>query len=150
VFCYNSSPHSSTGFSPHFIMTGQEPKWNIDFLLSNNEPLSISVPEYTSNVVNRLERAHALVREHLSITAERSSTWYNSHVQKHTFGEGDRVRVHYPRRYKGKSPKWQSFYKTEGVVTKRLNDVTYVVQSASWKKSKVVHVDKLKLIRDFE
>ena len=112
-------------------MTGQEPKWNIDFLLSNNEMLPSSVPEYTFEVVNRLERAHALVRERLSATAERSSTWYNSHVWKHVFFEGDRVRVNYPRRYKGKSPKWQSFYKTEGIVTKRLNDVTYVVQSAS-------------------
>ena len=36
------------------------------------------------------------------------------------------------------------------VVTKRLNDVTYVVESASWKQPKVVHVHKLKLIRDFD
>ena len=60
------------------------------------------------------------------------------------------MRVYYLRPLKGKSPKWQSFYKTEGVVTKRLNDVTHVVESASWKQPKVVHGDKLKLIRDFD
>jgi transposase InsO family protein len=31
VFCYNAAVQSSTGFSPHFLMTGQEVKWTVDF-----------------------------------------------------------------------------------------------------------------------
>jgi hypothetical protein len=62
------------------------------------------------------------------------------------FCVGDRVLVYNPRRFKGKSPKWQSFYKDEAVVVQRLNGVTYVVKSASWKHPKVVHVNKLKRV----
>jgi len=149
TFCYNATPHSSTGFAPHFIMTGQEPKWNIDFLLYNVDVSSASVPEYTAGVLHKLEKAHALVREHLNHTAEVTRTWYNRKVKEQTFLEGDRVRVYCPRRYKGKSPKWQSFYKDEAVVVKKLNDVTYVVRSSAWRQPKIVHVNKLKPVREF-
>jgi len=61
-----------------------------------------------------------------------------------TFQPGDVVRVYYPRRYVGRSPKWQSYYSTVGQVVERLNDVTYLVASKQWKKNKVIHVDKIK------
>jgi hypothetical protein len=34
TFCYNTT-NGSTGFAPHFVMTGQEAGWDIDFLLHN-------------------------------------------------------------------------------------------------------------------
>ena len=82
VFCYNASPHSSTGFAPHFVMTGQEPRWNIDFLLPNTEISNRSVPEYTTAVLRTLEKAHTLVREHLHTVEERSSSWYDRRVRQ--------------------------------------------------------------------
>jgi len=149
TFCYNSSPHSSTGFAPHFLMTGQEPRWNIDFVLNNVDVSCETVPEYTWSVLDRLSKAFVLVREHLQQSAEVARTWYNKKVNSHMFCVGDRVLVYNPRRFKGKSPKWQSFYKDEAVVIQRFNDVTYVVKSASWKQPKIVHVNKLKRVVDF-
>ena len=149
TFCYNSSTHSSTGFAPHFLMTGQEPRWNIDFVLNNVDVSTQTVPEYTSTVLERLNKAFVLTREHLQQSAEVARTWYNKKVHSHMFCIGDRVRVYNPRRFKGKSPKWQSFYKDEAVVMQRLNDVTYVVKSASWKLPKVIHVNKLKRVIEF-
>jgi transposase InsO family protein len=149
TFCYNSSPHSSTGFAPHFLMTGQEPRWNIDLIFENFYVSSKTVPEYTSTVLERLNKAFAIVREHLQQSAEVARTWYNKKVHSHVFCVGDRVRVYNPRRFKGKSPKWQSFYKDEAVVVQRLNDVTFVVKCTSWKQPKVVHVNKLKRVIEF-
>jgi hypothetical protein len=60
TFCYNATPHSSTGFAPHFIMTGQQPRWNVDFLLGNSEVNEQSVPEYTASVLHKLGRAFEL------------------------------------------------------------------------------------------
>jgi hypothetical protein len=131
-------------------MTGQEPRWNIDFVLYNVDESNKSVPEYTTNVLERLNKAYTLVREHLQKSAEVARTWYNKKVKTHTFYVGERVRVYNPRRFKGRSPKWQSFYKEEAVIVQRLNDVTYVVKSRSWKTPKVVHINKLKPIVDFK
>jgi len=65
--------------------------------------------------------------ENLGRAADNASTWYNKKVKIQNFSEGDEVRVYNPRRFKGRTPKWQSFYKETAIVQKRLNDVTYIV-----------------------
>ena len=146
TFCYNATPHSATGFAPHFVMTGQQPRWNVDFLFNCVDELEQTVPQYTAGVLHRLENAFHSTREHLQKAAKSMSTWYNQKVRSKSFTSGDLVRVYNPRRFKGRSPKWQSFYRETAVVERRLNDATYVVKCASWKQAKVVHVDKLKLV----
>ena len=101
------------------------------------------------DVLSRLDSAYALVRDHLQKTADYASTWYNRKVKQRSFAVGDKVRVYCPRRKKGLSPKWQSFYKDTGKVVKKLNDVTYVIRCGSWRADRVEHVDKLKLIQAF-
>ena len=150
TFCYNATPHSSTGFAPHFIMTGQQPRWNVDFLLCNTDSAQQSVPQYTASVLARLNHAYELTREHLQQTAQSMSTWYNNKARVKSFTVGDRVYVYSPRRFKGRSVKWQSFYRDVGLVERRLNDVSYVVKCPGWKQAKVVHVDKLKAVRSFD
>jgi len=107
AFCYNSTMHSSVGFSPYFIMTGRDAKWHIDFLLNNVDQSEQTVPEFTATVVERLNKVHDLVRENLKRTAEYSSRWYNRKVREKTFVEGSRVYVYFPRHVKGRTPKWQ-------------------------------------------
>jgi len=102
------------------------------------------VPEHTA--VSHLNHAINLMREHLKQTADSMSTWYNRKVKLKDSVTGAAVRVYNPRRFNGRSPKWQSFYHEVGVVVNKLNDVTYIVKSSGWKKPKVVHVDKLKRI----
>ena len=150
VFCYNSTTHSATGFSPFFIFTGREPLWNVDFLLANSPEGATSLPQYVAMVTERLAKASEIVRCHLKSAADSASRWYNQKNSPRHFDVGSHVRVYYPRRFKGKSPKWQSFFKTEGEIVKKLNDATYLIKSKSWKSPKVVHVDKLKLIETFQ
>jgi hypothetical protein len=125
-------------------MTGQQPRWNVDFLLNGSDMNERSLPEYTAEVLRKLHRAYELTREHLRRNALSMSTWYNRKVRPRSFNVGDMVRVYNPRKFKGKSPKWQSFYRDVAVVERRLNDVTYVVKGSTWRQAKVVHVDKLK------
>ena len=47
TFAYNCSVHSSTGQAPIVVMTGRQPLWNLDLLLSNIDESDYSVPEYT-------------------------------------------------------------------------------------------------------
>jgi len=44
TFCYNASVHSSTGYSPFFLMTGREAVWNLDFLLSVDQGKIVLFP----------------------------------------------------------------------------------------------------------
>jgi transposase InsO family protein len=151
-FVFNSSIHASTGFSPYFIMTGREAKWQVDLLLPKPEPIKGEAPvgEYMETLLNQQERVHALVRSHIKKAAEINTHWYDLKVKPQQFADGSAVYVYVPKRVKGRTPKWQCYYKTEGTVVKKLNDVTYVVRSKSWRGGpRIVHADKLKLIRKF-
>ena len=149
AFTYNATTHSATGFSPLFIMTGRGPRWNIDFLIDNHHVNGQTVSEYVNSLIENLERSYQEVRENLGKAAQSSQTWYDKGVKAKEFEIGARVRVYNPRRFKGRTTKWQSFYKDDGIIIKKLNDVTYIVKLYGGKTTKVCHVDKLKLVQEF-
>jgi hypothetical protein len=114
-------------------------------------PPSTTPTEYAMSLVEKMHYAHEVARTLLLESALQNKAWYDHKVRPESFKVDDRVLVYYPRRYRGKNYKWQRLYSTEGIVTQKLNDVTYVIKSPRWKNnSRVVHVDKLKLTNDFE
>jgi hypothetical protein len=97
------------------------------------DELQCNVPQYTVHMTDRLTRAFHILRDQLQHSAEVASPWYNRRVKPRTFCTGDLVWAYNPRRVKGRSPKWQSFFKTEAVIVNRLNDVTYVIKGKGLK-----------------
>ena len=144
TFCNNTTVHSTTGFSPFFVFTGRQPLWTVDLFVPEAEGPGKTVPVYTAETIDRLNRAMHLVREHLQASASCASRWYNRKARPREFAEGDLVRVYCPRKFVGRTPKWLSFYATEGEVVRKLNDASYLVKSRTWKGQKVIHTDKLK------
>jgi hypothetical protein len=132
-----------------FLFHGLEPKSNIDFILGHLEQSEKTVSQYTSDVLETLESAYAIVRNNLRAAAENASTWYNRSVKLLNFQVGDKVCIYNPHGVPGQSRKLQSFYRDVALVKKKLNDVTFMIHCASWKADKVVHVDKLKHEIDF-
>ena len=50
------------------------------------------------------------------------------------------------RLYQEKCPKWLQRYSEVATIIRRINQVTYIVKSNTWRtREKIVHVDKLKL-----
>ena len=199
TFCYNATTHSATGFAPFFIFTGRTPLWNVDLILPDVSEGGRRLPEYTAEVVERLERASKFVRQNLRAAAESASKWYQKDwsewISYVTFCYN--ATTHSATGFApffiftGRTPLWNvdlktnvtlafpcrlnhvvlnlgvwsgytilggsledrqsgnHFFRTEGVVVKKLNDATYVVNSRSWKNDKIVHVDKLKPLMHF-
>ena len=87
VFCYNATPHSATSFAPHFLMTGQEPLWNIDFLLSNVQCSDRRPADYAEQMLQRIQRAHAITRDHLDKSASKTSNWYKKKIHNKKFSQ---------------------------------------------------------------
>jgi len=50
--------------------------------------------------------------------------YVNKNFVQSRFTVSNRVRVYYPRRVKGRSVKWQSFFSIDGRVERRINDAT--------------------------
>ena len=146
AFCYNASVHESTGYSPHFLMHGTEPRWDVDLELCTPGAEPCSVNDYAALLLGRLGAAHELARESLKTAATRMKDWYDRKVHTQTFEPGDQVYVLNLRLYQGRTPKWVRRYSDIAVVEQRINGVTYKLSSARWKGARrIVHVDKLKL-----
>ena len=61
TFCYNATEPSATQFPPFFIFTGRMPLWTVDLTLPDTQDKGKTVPEYTTQVVERLRIASDLV-----------------------------------------------------------------------------------------
>lgn len=92
VFSYNSTPHQTTGESPHFLMFGQEPRLPIDFLLGRELQLREgSVHDWVLEHQTRLQVAFAGARERLQVMADRRKANHDQHVRDEPLVEGQLV-----------------------------------------------------------
>jgi transposase InsO family protein len=143
-FSFNNTLHRSTGFTPFYVYTGREANWRVDLLLGDVNANELEVPEYTREVVQRLQYTQQLVREKLDAMNAVMSTWYNREVKECSFDVGQKVRVFQPQRVKGRSPKWTLFFSSIAEVLQKINDATYLIKFVKGGRTVVVHVDKLK------
>jgi hypothetical protein len=130
---YRSSRHESTGYSPNFLLFGRENRAPADLILPNPsivmqpEP-AVNLDEYVRNLRDRTEAAYRLVRDHLGKAANRRKETYDQKVVEKSFQPGEKVWFHYPRRHKGLSPKWTSYYTGPLEVIRVIPPCNYVVK----------------------
>jgi transposase InsO family protein/predicted aspartyl protease len=146
---YRATIHQSTGYTPNFLVYGRENRAPVDLVLAvgEDEPEEVgSSPDtYVQELLERQRKAYDLTRKHLGRAAERRKREYDFRVKSRQFQLGDWVYYYYPRKYKGRSPKWSRMYIGPFLVTRVLPPCNYVIQKTARSKPIVVHTDKLKL-----
>ena len=94
VFCYNTTPHQSTGESPYFLLFGQDPRLPVDFLLGRvHEPASGTVSDWILEHQTRLRLAFEGAQERLATAAARRQEHHNRRVKIAPLQEGQLVYV---------------------------------------------------------
>jgi len=144
---YRASPHEVTGYTPNFLMFGRETRAPLDLVYGKPAYRSDRVENYgdfAQNLEETLETAYRLVRGHLQKAAERQKHSYDLRLRPAVFNEGAQVLYYTPRRYRGRSPKWQRMYTGPFVVLKRYGLVNYLIRKKSGGRPFVVHADKLR------
>ena len=144
---YRASPHSSTGFSPNRLFLGRENRMPLDLVMGL--PLEEvnggdTVDDFIARQQELAESAYRVALEQLHVAAQRRKRAYDVRVTPEEFGVGDWVWYHYPRRYIGRSHKWQKNYTGPYLVVREIPPVNYVLQRFARSKTFVIHKDKLK------
>ena len=98
---------------------------------------------YVQELSERLEEAYRTVRANLKTAAERRKHLYDLRVKPKVFQEGEWVWYLTPRRYKGRSPKWQRNYTGPFMVVGVKGPTNYLIQRSQRAKAFITHVDKL-------
>ena len=144
---YRAAKHSSTGYSPNFLILGRENRAPIDIVLGNvagEERHYDSVDEYVSQMQDLMRDSYALARDQLGVSAERRKNAYDARIKPKDFQPEQKVWYFYPRRYVKRSPKWSRNYAGPFTVVKAIPPCDYVIRKSKRGVTQVVHADKLK------
>ena len=149
MMAYRTSVHESTGYTPHFLVYGQEVCLPIDFMYPNpSDQPPADIHEFVSARQVRFQKAYDSARTALNFNQRRRNAIYNRKVHGPTYQVDQKVFLHNPVVPVGNSPKFFSPWKGPYVILQCLNDVTYRIQEIPTQKELVVHYDRLKLFHE--
>lgn len=144
---YRSSKHEATGYSPNCLMLGREVRAPADLVLGlpeDEEGRVASVDEFVEKQSLLIRDSYRIARENLGKSAQRAKEYYDRKVKSAAYSVNQWVWYYTPRRYVGRSPKWQKTYDGPFLITKILGPVDAVLQKTRKSQSFVAHIDKLK------
>lgn len=139
-----ASVSAATGFSPNFLMFGEEVKLPAALFLGLPalQAEKESPSEHASAMGETLRKAFAAVRERLKVSQQRAKRYYDKGQCVNAYGVGDIVLKLDSSCKVGQSKKLQPVYKGPLVVEDRLSPCLYRVQGR--RRSEVLHHDRLR------
>ena len=92
---YNSTVHSSTGFSPYWLLMGRKPTLAVDLNMGTNLPEHgpSSSYKYVQDLEKRLQWSHKLAQKHMEKQAAKAKKYYDRRVRCSKLEPGDLVLV---------------------------------------------------------
>jgi len=146
TYAYNTSHHSSTTFTPVYLMFMREPVISLDLLGDADVTLGHerSQEEYVMLMRQRMRAAYELVHVNLNRHFERSKRRFDIRVRACRCKVGEKVWFYSPRKYRYLSPKWTLQTTGPYDIIRKVNDVNYVIRQPGKRRSFTVHVDRLR------
>ena len=142
---YRSFVHETTGFTPHYLVFGDEVSPHLDLMYRPPPSTTpIDVHDWVSQKREAFRQANELVRRNATAQPRRRNNLYNKRVHGPTYKEGEHVFLHYPIVEPGKSPKLSSPWRGPHEILKCLNDVNYKINGLITGKVQSVHYDRMK------
>ena len=145
MMAYRSSVHESTGYTPQFLVFGQELSLPLDCMYPQPQENNTSdIHKFVHNKQQAFQRAFELVRRNLNTKQKRRNAIYNKKVHGPTYKEGQKVLLYHPAIAVGTTFKFASPWKGPYNIEKCLNDVTFRIKEKNTTKQQFVHYDRLK------
>ena len=142
---YRSSIHESTGFTPHYLVSGHEVSLPLDLMYRPHPSTTpIDVHDWVSQKEEAFRQAYELVRRNATTQQRRRNNLYNRRVHGPIYKEGEHVLLHYSVLQPEKSPNFSSLSRGPYEISKCLNTVNYKIKDVATGKIQVVHHDRLK------
>ncbi len=152
TFANNTSRQESTGFSPLYLLYGQEAVLPVDVALGNNPEMNNGNDGPSARVrqlTSELPTIRDEVKRRLALIQSKQKTRYDRRRRSVNFAVGDLVLVYCPIRKKGRSTKFLHRYFGPYKIVRRVSDLNYIIEPLCGRRKKqdCVHVSHLKPFR---
>ena len=145
MMAYRSSVHESAGYTPQFLVFGQELSLPLDCMYPNpQENTTTDIHGFAHNKRQAFQRAFGLFRRNLNEKQKRRNAISNKKVRGPTYKEGQKVLLYHPAIAVGTTSKFASPWKGPYVIENCLIDVTFRIKEENSSKQQIVHYDTLK------
>ena len=145
MMVHRSSVHESTGYTPQFLVFGQQLSLPFDCMYPNpQEKTTTDIHEFVHNKQQAFQRALELVRRNLNEKQKRRNAIYSKRVHGPTYKEGQKILLYHPAIAVGTTSEFASPWKGPYVIENCLNDVTFRTKEENSSKQQIVHYDTLK------
>ena len=144
---YRSSPHGSTEMTPNKLMLGREVDLPLSLSVGRPAGEVVTADEFVSNLEQKFREVHELARKHLKKNAVYRKRHYDLHAKRRTFEAGQTVWLYNPERKLRVCHKLTTKWKGPYLVTKRIDDLTYLVKKNAKDEAKAYHIDRLLLYK---
>ena len=148
MMAYRSSIHSSIGKTPNQMLFGHDIilpfQAGFDLPPPVQPQVEGSIPEtYVQSLQQQLEHIHTVARKCLKSKACYRKRHYDLYAKHRSLHVGDSVWVHNSSRKLGickkLSPQWQGPF----LVTKKIDDLVYMIKQTLHSSPKAIHIDRL-------
>ena len=152
-FCcaaYRSALHSTTAHTPNQLMMGREVPMPSHIIQPLPEKWD-HIHSYNTALVEKLQEAHELARKNTKHQVHQYTEQYDKKSWQRELKEGTWVWLNNFTRKKGLSPKLQVKWEMDPYQIKKFySEVVVEIQKFRSKKTRIVHLNKLKKVGDQE
>jgi predicted transcriptional regulator len=103
--------------------------------------------DYIEELQEKMKQAHKLARKYLKQNAIYQKRHYDLKAKERSFKVGQPVWLHDPVRKVGVCQKMTSPWKGPYLITRKIDDITYMVKKFQKQPAKAYHIDRLMLYR---
>ena len=150
MMAYRASVNSSTGKTPNMMTLGREAVLPMQAIIGkptlDDDDDSTDVDDYLSRLQTNMSNVHDVARANLGKTANYQKRYYDTHgrrAQMRHLEVGQLVWLHDPTRKVGVCHKLINKWKGPYLVTRKLDDLVYLVKKSPRQPVRAYHLDRL-------
>ncbi|XP_074040987.1 tropomodulin isoform X2 [Leptinotarsa decemlineata] len=144
LMAYRGSIHSSTGYSPYFLLHGRDQVLPMDSFIRSQRLKYDYDENYVSEFMARMHRVYSEVYNNTEKTKEKRIKEFNKKSEERAFELGDLVYLKNMATKIGTSKKLSKPWIGPYRIMTRIGPVTYELRKVGTRQNQIVHVNRLK------